>query len=214
MTNKTKVKNYLTSNAKLRKDGILAFGIPAYKAESGRITCPGALDCIKGCYARQGFYVMENVKRAQRERLELTLSENFIGVMNAEIARRKPKIVRIHDSGDFYSIQYLRKWIHIARANRGTHFYGYTKMVPYFKGVALNLPSNLKITFSYGGKYDFMIDRERDAHSVVFNSLKELRAAKYTNCTERDHTWKPSVRKIGLVYHGFASKAFEAGATI
>ncbi len=208
---KVKVKNYLTSNAKMKRDGILAFGIPAYKAESGKLTCPGALDCIKGCYARQGFYVMPNVKTAQHERLKMTMGEDFTGTMIAEIERRKPKIVRIHDSGDFYSMAYFRKWLYIARSCRGVNFYAYTKMVPMFKGVAWNMPSNLKLVYSYGGKYDFMIDREVDAHSVIFNSKKELKAAGYVDCSVRDLTYRPEVKKVGLVYHGFASKAFEAG---
>jgi hypothetical protein len=205
--------NYLTSNAKMKRDGILAFGIPAYRAESGKLTCPAAKDCLKGCYAKQGFYVMPNVRRAQEARLALAMSEDFIATMNAEITRRKPKIVRIHDSGDFFSLVYLRKWCHIARANKGTQFYAYTKMVAMFKHpMCPELPANLKIVFSYGGKYDAMIDREKDAHSVIFDSVEALNAAGYVDCHERDFTYKPEVKKVGLVYHGFNSKAFTAGA--
>jgi hypothetical protein len=207
------VKNYLTSNAKMKKDGILAFGIPAYLSESGKLTCPGAAECLKGCYAKQGFYGMPNVKAAQEARLSLTLSEDFIATMNAEITRRKPKIVRIHDSGDFYSMTYYRKWCHVAHANKGVQFYAYTKMVGMFKTHACPTPpANLKIVFSFGGKWDSMIDRENDAHSVIFPTVEALNAAGYVDCHERDFTYKPEVKKVGLVYHGFNSKAFTAGA--
>ena len=207
-----KVKNWLTSNAKMKKDGILAFGIPAYKSADNKYTCPAAKDCLTGCYARQGFYVMANVRKAQEERLALTKSVIFVSTMVEEIRRRKPKIVRIHDSGDFYSSEYLNLWREIAFYSPKTRFYAYTKMVPLFKGKhARPLSANLKIVFSYGGKYDFMIDREVDNHSVIFDNVKELRAAKYVNCSVRDYTYKPKVQRVGLIYHGFASKAFNAG---
>lgn len=216
---KQRTKNYLTSNAKMKRDGILAFGIPAYRSESGKLTCPAAGECLKGCYAKQGFYVMPNVRRAQEERLALTLSEDFIATMNAEIVRRKPKIVRIHDSGDFYSRSYLMAWSDIASRCPEVSFYAYTKMIPLFKpspGSGLRppfLPTNMKIVFSYGGKFDFMIDRKADAHSVVFDSLAALNAAGYVDCHERDLTYRPDVRKVGLVYHGFKSKAWTAGSS-
>ncbi len=206
-------KNYLTSNAKMKRDGILAFGIPAYRSESGKLTCPGASECLAGCYARQGFYVMPSVKKAQEARLKLTGHQDFPMVMSLEIQRRKPKIVRIHDSGDFYSMSYYRKWRDIAAMNPKVTFYAYTKMVGMFKTLACPTPpANLKIVFSFGGKWDSLIDRESDAHSVVFGSLKELRSAGYKNCTVRDLTYRSDVQKVGLVYHGFGSKAFTAGA--
>jgi len=207
---------YLTSNAKMRKDNILAFGIPAYKTESGRLTCPAAAECLKGCYAKQGFYVMPNVARAQETRYALTKSKAFVTTMVAEIQKRKPAVVRIHDSGDFYSREYLEKWLEIVRACPETRFYAYSKMIPLFKpapgsGLRFNPPSNFKIVFSYGGKYDFMINRETDNHSVVFSTVDELQKAGYVDCHERDYTFMDGVQKVGLVYHGFTSKAWKAG---
>lgn len=212
MTN-TKKRNWLTSNAKMRKDGILAFGIPAYRSESGKLTCPAASECLKGCYARQGFYVMPNVAAAQEARLALAMGDDFIWSINSELLRRKPKLVRIHDSGDFFSMTYYRKWRDIAAMNPKVQFYAYTKMVGMFKTHACPTPpANMKIVFSYGGKWDAMIDRESDAHSVVFGSLKELKKAGYTDCSTRDLTYKAGVRKVGLVYHGFKSRTWTAGA--
>lgn len=40
--------------------------------------------------------------------------------------------VRLHDSGDFFSQDYLARWLDIIRAGTQTRFYCYTKMWLYF----------------------------------------------------------------------------------
>lgn len=202
------MKKYLSTNEKLKRDGIYSFGIPALKAADGSFTCPNASQCAIGCYARQGRYAMPNVKQAQETRLALTKSPEFISTINNELAKTKAvKIVRIHDSGDFYNENYLASWESIALANPKIQFYAYTKMVELVKKhQALKLiPNNLKIIFSYGGKQDDLIVKNIDAHSRVFSSLKELKAAKYINTTKRDINALKGI-KIGLVYHGFKSR--------
>ena len=202
------MKNYLsTANSKLRKDNIAVFGIPAFRSKLGESTCPNALACIKGCYARQGAYVWSNVVSAYEDRYQLTKSTAFIDTINAELKRRKSiKIVRIHDSGDFYSERYFSDWLAIVTSNPTIKFYTYTKMiamVELYKN-EFELPNNLTIIYSQGGKEDKII-RETDKHSRVFNSLKELKQAGYIDCSKRDiNVFKGD--KIGLVYHGAESK--------
>src|SRR3990167_1907443 len=152
------MKNYLsTANSKLRKDNIAVFGIPAFRSKSGESTCPNAAACVKGCYARQGAYVWSNVAKAYEDRYQLTKSSEFVAIISAELNRRKSiKIVRIHDSGDFYSADYLLKWIKICENNPNIQFYTYTKMVQYFN-YSEDLPINLKVIYSFGGKQDHMI---------------------------------------------------------
>lgn len=187
------------SNTKLKRDGIFHFSIPAFQSADGFKTCPGAKDCIKGCYAVQGFHGMSWVKNAKERRLEATRQHDFVYRIYEEIKRRKVKILRIHDAGDFYSAKYRYDWMTIIHQNPEVQFYAYTKMVPHFKG--LNPYNNFKIIFSYGGIWDHVIDHERDPHSIVFPDHESLMEAGYDDATESDLValWG---HKIGLVYHG------------
>lgn len=212
MVARCSVKNYLSNNnSKLAKSGIFAWGIPAGQSASGKITCPGAGTCKTGCYALQGFFVMPVVKAAQEARLTLSQSAEFIDVIDAEIKRRKVKKLRIHDSGDFYTLTYLRYWIEIMRLNPEVQFYAYTKMVPMFKSyVCPTLPANFTVIFSFGGKWDNFIDASVDRHSAVFESLEALTEAGYADAHADDTQALTDNHRVGLVYHGAKSKAWQA----
>jgi len=200
--------NYLTANnTKLKKSGILGFGIPAYKSESGFTTCPMAQDCITGCYANQGTFIWPRVKAAYERRLQLTKDPNFVQILISEIGRRKPKYIRIHDSGDMYSPAYLNKWLEIINACPKTLFYTYTKMVRLLKSVS-PLPRNFIVIYSEGGKEDQYIHRASDRHARIFPDLKSLQAAGYQDTHEIDLNALGPNRKIGLVYHGAKKKHF------
>ena len=115
--------NLLTQNSKLKKTSkalnlrVFNFGIPAYKSASGKLTCPMADECVKFCYAKKGAYVWSNVQPAFEKRYQLSKTIEFIHAMNAEIEKKRPDDVRVHDSGDHYSRSYLAKWKAIAKAN-------------------------------------------------------------------------------------------------
>lgn len=203
--------NWLTQNSKMKKMKVKTFnwGIPAYKSKDGFKTCPNAAACIVGCYAKSGAYLFSNVAKVFEQRLKLSQSANFVSIMNAEIKRRNVEQVRIHDSGDFYSVEYLHKWIEIMQANPQTNFYSYTKMVTLLKDYASRgvLPDNFIVIYSYGGTEDKLISREIDRHSWVFSSLEALQAAGYADAHEDDSVALGSNPKIGLVYHG--NKSYE-----
>ena len=69
---------------------------------------------------------------------------------------KKTKLVRIHESGDFFSGAYLDAWIEVAHRNPDLKFYCYSKSLQLF--VHFPLPSNFYLTASYGGKFDYLID--------------------------------------------------------
>ena len=215
----------LTQNAKMKNSIILDgtayrvfnFGIPAHRSRSGLVTCPMAGDCGDkgGCYALQGAYAWSNVQDAFERRLELTLTDEFIPALTKEIKtklktatkRGEKLVIRIHDSGDFYSLEYFMKWLTIAIDMPEVHFYAYTKMVPMLK--RMKMPSNFRLIFSEGGKADHMIDENRH-HSRVFSSHEELERAGYADASKNDLVAAVGdSHKIGLVYHGAKSKAWE-----
>lgn len=211
----------LTKNTKISNSGdtsytVYNFGIPAYQSTTGLKTCPMAGKCKIGCYAQSGAYKFSNVAKAFENRLQVTLSTDFIDKMQLELntkiktAKRQQKqlVIRIHDSGDFYNYKYLDKWLKIIQNNPDVIFYAYTKMVPLFKRYNKNnkIPSNFTVIYSEGGLADAQI-MPNDRHSRVFESIEQLKQANYTDTTKDDkQAFLSPTGKIGLVFHGFASK--------
>lgn len=210
--------NILTQNGKMKKSSqngidLFNFGIPAFLSTTGLKTCPNAGVCATGCYARSGTYRFGNTVKAYENRLTFTQSKDFVEVINAEIKLKALKskskgnkcIIRIHDSGDFYSRVYLTDWIMICLANPDTQFYAYTKMVDLCNEVASNrlIPSNLRLIYSFGGKQDHLINVIKDYHSRVFESIEELTKHGYVDATNDDLVAAIGTNpRIGLVYHG------------
>ena len=211
----------LTQNGKMRKsslDGltVVNWTIPAFQSVTGLKTCPNAGLCAAGCYARSGTYRFGNVVSAHEAKLALTQTETFVSEMIAEInswlKKRSVKNlkVRIHDAGDFYSLEYFQKWIAIMRhfeTEKRVSFYAYSKQVEMIKAFG-PLPVSFRVIFSFGGKQDAKIDLESDFHSRVFESLDALQAAGYVDGTQDDLIAAIGASpKIGLVYHG--AKSFD-----
>jgi|TARA_R110000824_G_scaffold43124_1_gene126568 hypothetical protein len=199
--------NLLTQNAKMKKTSkensakIFNFSIPAYKTRSGKITCPFADSCVKYCYAQKGNYKrFPKIQDLMEQKYKISKTNSFIPLMNEEIAKKKATHVRIHDSGDFYSPQYLNKWIQIAKDNTSVIFYAYTKSIKFFVN-GLLLPKNLKIIFSEGSKTDNLINTAKDRHARIFKSKELLAASGYIDASNNDLKAITSNKKVGLVYH-------------
>lgn len=198
LTQNTKLK----STSKIINKRVFNFGITAYKSITGKIICPFADKCVKYCYAQKGAYSWSNVKPAFEKRYEITKQDNFIELMNKEIKRKKVDFLRVHDSGDFYSNNYIQRWFKIANQNPNVNFYAYTKSIPLFKGLAI--PENFDIIFSEGSKVDELINVKTDRHAKIFNSVEELEKAGYINASKNDLNatkFFTNNHKVGLVYH-------------
>jgi hypothetical protein len=200
--------NLLTQNSKLKKTSkalslrVFNFGIPAYKSASGKLTCPMADECVKFCYAKKGAYVWSNVQPAFEKRYQLSKTLEFIDAMNAEIKKKRPDYVRVHDSGDYYSRSYLAKWITIAKDNPEVRFYSYTNMVDMMHKA--ELPNNYDIIFSDSGKQKHLIDKSVDRHTQIFDTKDNLHEAGYVDASDTDlyaTKWFNDTNKVGLVFH-------------
>jgi hypothetical protein len=201
--------NLLTQNSKLKETSkklglkIFNFSIPAYKSVNGETICKYAKDCVKYCYAQKGNYTrFPKIGQLMEQRYELSKQSIFIGLMNIEIKKKKADAIRIHDSGDFYSKEYLQKWISIAKDNPAVNFYAYTKSLPFFKDIIL--PNNMDIIFSVGGYKDKTIDFNKDRHAQIFSNIEELEKAGYVNASKIDYyatKFYSENKKVGLIYH-------------
>lgn len=188
--------NYLNTNSKLKKDNIFKFSLPV------KSTCIGAKDCLAYCYATKGAYrtYAKTIAKSHAKNFEFSESKSFVSSMLSELNRRKIKIVRLHDSGDFYSQDYVNKWVTIASYNPKIKFYAYTKSLNLDFTEFTRLP-NTKIIQSFGGKYDSRIDLYKP-HAKIFGSLSGLRAQHFVDCSKSDLVaLETTCDRIGLIAH-------------
>lgn len=202
--------NILTQNRKLKKTSklvqrsVLNFGIPAYKSETGKVTCPFADECIRYCYARKGSFRWPNAVNAYEKRFRIARSPDFESVMNAALLIKNPHFVRVHDSGDYFSEKYMDRWFSIMRANPGIKFYSYTNSVLLMKMYDKGVPNNFDYILSTDGKQREHVDKSTDRHAVIFNTIEELESAGYVNASDNDllaTRWYSSNKKVGLIKH-------------
>lgn len=78
---------------------------------------------------------LENSRSRHTENLRWVLDEpdRWQQTMLAELAapRFDGAWVRLHDSGDFFSQDYLAQWLEVIRARPRTRFYCYTKLTSF-----------------------------------------------------------------------------------
>jgi hypothetical protein len=193
------MSNYLTNtNSKIKKTAKLN-GVRLYEFNLPAVSsCPFADTCKAICYADKGTFKYPNVQAKYNANYELTKKpELFIESIQSELIKKRVEFVRIHSSGDFYSLNYLRSWLTIAKNNPNIIFYGYTKSVPFFKSVTL--PPNFIFCFSTGGKMDHLI-KDTDKRAVIFDSKEDLKKARYIDCSVNDMKMI-ATNRIGLIKH-------------
>lgn len=137
----------LTGNNKLKDFDDVENGVSYRYAQVNTVAlkcCPFASEgCKAVCYATKGNHVFPSVIASRQKSYNETLRSDFAEAMtytltvelNTKRYKGKVMIVRIHESGDFYSLQYLRKWVKIWEAMEnvdGIIFVLYTKSFPFF----------------------------------------------------------------------------------
>ena len=80
--------------------------------------------------------------------------------------KKKIRIFRIHDSGDFFSQEYFDAWVATAKQRSDILFYAYTTSLPYWTSRIDELPKNFRLIASGGGKRDDLIDKH-DLRKVI-----------------------------------------------
>jgi hypothetical protein len=91
-------------------------------------TCPGkSAPCLSECYALHGHFVWASTIASHQSRWEHSLKRSFVKDALAELEKLKPKVLRVHVAGDFYSPAYVRKWHKIIEATPGTQFFLFSR---------------------------------------------------------------------------------------
>jgi|TARA_R100000152_G_C6705317_1_gene134025 hypothetical protein len=188
---------------------VVSFNLPAggYEVDNkSYITCPGADACLALCYARQGTFLFKGSKRVRIDNHQLLLTthvthglQGVIDILDEAVksVSKTVAVIRLHDSGDFFKKWYVQAWVEVIKRHPNILFYAYTKSFPMFKGI--DLPSNFRVTYSFGGKWDKKID---GPNSRIFPTLDDRIKAGYVDGNDSDMPAILGEHNIGLVYHG------------
>ena len=80
---------------------------------------------------------------------------------------------RIHIGGEFFNQMYFDAWCKFASDNPYRIFYAYTKSLPYWISRLGDIPSNLSLTASYGGRADNLIEKHNLKSAVIVDHPDE-----------------------------------------
>jgi hypothetical protein len=140
-------------------------------------TCPFAMECKVTVDRETGKF---DIHRGQYK-CYAAGPERFPGVRehrwkNFEYVKNKgiPEIpkgcnaIRIHASGDFFNQAYFDMWVEVAKQNPNVELWAYTKSLNYWIKRLGEIPDNLVLTASRGGKLDFLIDEYGLKNVTIF----------------------------------------------
>lgn len=183
-----------TGNAKLAP-GIFTFSLPAGHS------CPAAKECQSRanrrtgtitdgrhtefrCYAATMEARHSSVRRARwhnLEQLKACGSADAMARLILDSLSPFCRVLRVHDSGDFFSTDYFSAWVAVARHRPDTRVYWYTKSLRSWlahraevgDGYTPGTVPNVVPTASWGGRYDHLITEHKLRSAKVVYSVTE-----------------------------------------
>lgn len=91
-------------------------------------SCPGESHlCGPRCYAKRGFFRMPSVNKSHIRNFNFSHTTGFVDWMTATLTSSFVRVVRVHVSGDFYDLEYVRKWFQIVHRLPRVTFFAYTR---------------------------------------------------------------------------------------
>ena len=200
-------------NAKLDMT-IHTFSLPAGHS------CPFALQCLSKanktdgkikdgkntrfrCFAASQENLWPNVRTSRWHNYELlkTLKmHQMVSLINSSLPKTAT-IIRVHVSGDFFNSLYFRAWMEVARDNPDVLFYAYTKCLPYWLSYKHTVPGNFKLTASYGGKEDHLIELYKLKSAKVVYSEAEAAMLGLPIDHDDSHAYRGD-KSFALLIHG------------
>lgn len=182
----TKGNKKLVNNSKVRW---LIWNLPAIT------TCPYATDhCKKACYAMKYQRLYRNVREGREKNYIESLKDDFASRMiatieyylNSSMYKGKLMLVRIHESGDFYSERYALAWVEIInyfRNDNRLRFMCYTKSLEFFKDVDVNSMKNFSFIASvWDDTTESAKELIKEKGYRVYTAVSSFENTNYTQC--------------------------------
>ena len=131
-------------------------------------------------------------------------SKQIYNLINESIPKNNYGLFRIHATGgDFFSRPYFNAWKQIALDHPNTLFYAYSKAISVVTWK--DLPDNMKIIASRGGKQDHLIDRYKLRSVRVVFTQKEADDLGLEVDHDDTHVWNYN-KDFALLIHGVQQK--------
>jgi len=199
----TNLLKFSRGNNKLPKSTLI-FSLPAGHSCPGAKDCKSSVsvDPVTGrptitdgeekkfrCYAATSELIYKGVREARAHNFDLLkplanekdvkgMTELILRSMHAK-GMKGVERVRVHESGDYFSLYYFQAWMAVATAFPNVKFYSYTKSLPHVvKGQAAGIiPPNFLFTASKGGHFDYLIERHGFKSVTVTTTQAETEQA-------------------------------------
>ena len=168
-----------------RKPHIYGFSLPA------GYSCPSASECLTKADRHTGkltdgpntqFRCFMAAMEAFQPSLRKSVWANYDALRDCRndseamatlLQAAQPKdadVVRIDVDGDFWCQAYFDAWLIVCRNNPHVEYYAYTKSLDYWVARLGEIPGNLNLNASYGGRLDHLIGAHNlKSAKVVFH---------------------------------------------
>lgn len=233
----TALLKFSRGNNKLPKSTMI-FSLPAGHSCPGAKDCKSSVsvDPVTGkasitdgeakvfrCYAATSELIYKGVREARQHNFDLLkpfanqkdvdgMVKLILTSMN-EKGMKGVERVRVHESGDYFSLYYFQAWMQVATAFPEVKFYSYTKSLPHVvKGQEAGIiPPNFLFTASKGGHFDYLIERHGfKSVTVTTNQAETEQALKDGGVFDHDDNLALGGSDFYLKVHGQQPKGTPA----
>lgn len=184
----------------------------AVEGPDGRMTIRDGRHTEHRCFMASGEGRLKQVYKAHKHNEDLLVQCRTKARMVRLFVDSMPKFVgamRVHASGDFFNQTYFDAWLEVVGLYPHTHFYGYTKSLPFWVRRLDKIPENLLLTASTGGKYDHLIAEHGLRHAVVVYHPEEAERLELEIDHDDSIAYTRGVDSFANLLHGNA----KAGST-
>jgi hypothetical protein len=171
----------IKGNTKLGKE-VGVFNLPPVQTCKPSDWCCHGRNGKPGCYAQRNNHRFPSVEKGNKRRQDASFEKDFVEKMVQEIQHGHWRYFRIHASGDFYSKQYIQKWIQITKQCPETKFLAFTRRTDFAHEMrSLNSRDNVIVRES--------LDKSRPKPSMklkfaAIDHYKTPRRKKIIDCKE------------------------------
>jgi hypothetical protein len=125
------------------------------------------------------------------------------------------KLVRVHESGDFWTENYMRAWLMVAQERPNQKFYAYTKSLGMWLNLKDIIPPNFYLTASFGGTLDYLIPKYPEVFQrVAYVVYTEQEAADRGLEIDHSDALCLGTKPFALLVHGSQRAGSEASKAL
>jgi hypothetical protein len=132
---------------------------------------------------------------------QVTLLRDLIDL---SLLMQPPKeLIRIHESGDYWTENYMKAWMMLAQERPHQKFYSYTKSLGMWINLREHMPPNFYLTASFGGTLDYLIPKYPHVFKrIAYVVYTEEEAAERNLEIDHDDSHCLGDKPFALLVHG------------